>query len=242
VLENVRKDAWGLRHLLGDQYNETGSPNVRPIPHNTEITFVPRVNNITFSPESASFRWTEKWHRVIFSFMPTAMMGGNVAMGMIDVYATTDAGRLPICSVKLAMAFKGMPKSPAASDELMYPGDESKGFRFQSIFASYAHEDSTVVQECSRAYRALGITMHIDYLSLLSGQYFPSAIKDLIDSSDLFQLYWSPRAAASSWVRREWEYALDCNRGEGFIRPLYWEESLPTVPLQLGLLHFAKLE
>ena len=64
----------------------------------------------------------------------------------------------------------------------------------------------------------------------------------MIDTSDLFQLFWSTSAAQSAYVRQEWQYALHQLRGEGFIRPVYWERPLVSPPVELHHLHFAYIE
>lgn len=64
----------------------------------------------------------------------------------------------------------------------------------------------------------------------------------MIDNADLFQLFWSTGAAQSVYVRQEWQYALQRSRGEGFIRPVYWEQPLVSPPVELKHVHFASLE
>jgi hypothetical protein len=71
-------------------------------------------------------------------------------------------------------------------------------------------------------------------------------IAELIDSADLFQLFWSRNALESPFVRQEWEHALRLGRA-GFIRPVYWEDPLPAdearqlPPEALRRLHFSRL-
>ena len=63
----------------------------------------------------------------------------------------------------------------------------------------------------------------------------------MIDAADIFQLFWSERSAKSVYVTQEWEYALQLNRGEGFVRPIYWEVPMTKPPEKLAPLHFAYL-
>jgi hypothetical protein len=60
---------------------------------------------------------------------------------------------------------------------------------FETIFASYAHKDHAVVENCAAAYKALGIHMYIDSESLRAGESWHPALLQLIDRSDVFQLY-----------------------------------------------------
>jgi hypothetical protein len=64
----------------------------------------------------------------------------------------------------------------------------------------------------------------------------------MIDNAEIFQLFWSPNAATSTYVRQEWERALERAKAQklvGFIRPVYWEKPLVQPPPQLADLHFA---
>ena len=61
----------------------------------------------------------------------------------------------------------------------------------------------------------------------------------MIDRADIFQLFWSNTAAASKYVRQEWEHALNLQRQQGFIRPVYWQQPMPPPPPELGAIHFA---
>jgi len=98
------------------------------------------------------------------------------------------------------------------------------------------------VQACRSAYQALGFDVLIDMDSLRAGQKFDQALMRLIDTSDIFQLFWSRRSAESAYVRKEWEYALAHARGEGFIRPVYWELPLVPPPEPLAQFHFKYIE
>jgi len=209
----------------------------------TEITMVPSLDGVQFDPDEVSVRWTEEWHRALFRFRPAHGVAGSAGNGEVRVYATTGAGRLLIATVKLAMLFEeAVASSPLASDARTHLATQTSEYLYKRLFASYSHQDLGVVQACTDAYQALGITVLIDQKVLHSGEYFGRHLKWLIESSDVFQLYWSHHAAASEWVRRESEHALTCNRGEGFIRPLYWEEPMRPPPPELAHLHFARLE
>jgi hypothetical protein len=60
----------------------------------------------------------------------------------------------------------------------------------------------------------------------------------LIDTSDIFQLFWSDRSANSFYVRQECEYALQHYKYKDFIRPVYWEKPMRPPPPELSQLHF----
>ena len=64
---------------------------------------------------------------------------------------------------------------------------------------------------------------------------------NLIARADLFQLCWSANAKQSPYVSDEWHFALGL-RKPNFIRPCYWEDSMPEPSPELQLLHFARLK
>ena len=110
---------------------------------------------------------------------------------------------------------------------------------YEDVFLSYSHKDREVVLACRDVYKSLGMRVNVDVDVLRSGERFDAALMRRIEDSDIFQLFWSRHAAGSAYVRREWEYALQCGRSEGFIRPVVWEQPPPAPPPELADLHFA---
>src|SRR5581483_84448 len=111
---------------------------------------------------------------------------------------------------------------------------------FKRIFASYSHKDESIIDACVAVYEALGIYVYIDKHALRSGQIWHAMLRQFIDKSDIFQLYWSKSSSQSEAVEDEWTYALSLfgRKGETFIRPLYWELDWPGPPAKLSHLHF----
>ena len=60
----------------------------------------------------------------------------------------------------------------------------------------------------------------------------------MIERADIFQLFWSENSSKSEYCRQEWQHALGCNKGVGFIRPIYWQEPITKPPPELNDLHF----
>jgi len=109
----------------------------------------------------------------------------------------------------------------------------------QRIFASYAREDTAVVESLASIIGGTGLgELRWDLKILRAGDRWAGALTTEIDISDSFQLFWSVHAKASKNVKAEWKYALGLRR-EGFIRPVYWKEPLPRPPKELADLHFA---
>ena len=106
------------------------------------------------------------------------------------------------------------------------------------IFISYSHRDTDIVNNCKKAYEALGHNVLIDFETLRSGQKWNAELIRMIERANIFQLFWSENSSTSEYCRQEWQYALQLNRGEGFIRPVYWKEPVPTPPAELSEYHF----
>ena len=85
--------------------------------------------------------------------------------------------------------------------------------------------------------------MFIDLDDLRSGAFWRTALFERIDTSDLFQLFWSDHARQSDFVAIEWKHALQARQVKGgrFIRPVYWHEPIPAVPEELAEINFRKI-
>jgi serine/threonine protein kinase len=201
----------------------------------TVLTIVPECQGITFNPPSVSFQWFEEWHRTTFRFQANKSLAGLACNGEIYIYA----GPLLIGTLKMSLLFND--KYLLSTGIAPEKPTEVTGGIYQQMFVSYSHEDTALVEICRNIYRALGLTVLIDIDNLRSGQNWSSALEKMINTADVFQLFWSQHAAASHYVRQEWEYALGCSKGEGFIRPVYWEKPLVPPPHELAMLHFAYL-
>jgi hypothetical protein len=81
-----------------------------------------------------------------------------------------------------------------------------------------------------------------DVLDLRAGEVWNTRLCELIESADVFQLFWSRNSMDSPFVRQEWEHALRIPKPD-FVRPVYWEQPFPTreglPPEGLARLHFA---
>ena len=140
-------------------------------------------------------------------------------------------------TLKLAMLFDETEPAVAPTES----SQEINGHMYtpEAVFVSYSHNDTPVVVACRDVYKALGFDVLIDIDTLRSGQQWNDELMRLIDRADIFQLFWSQHARQSNYVRQEWEHALKCNKGEGFIRPVYWETPMPPPPPELEAIHFA---
>jgi DNA-binding transcriptional MerR regulator len=120
---------------------------------------------------------------------------------------------------------------------------EANAVRYRRAFASYSSEDRLEVLHRLQAFRIAGISVFQDVLDLDPGQRWERAVYREIDLCDVFLLFWSRTAAASEWVAKEIDYALNRKGGDDerppAIQPVPIEGPPPTPPpAALRHLHF----
>lgn len=194
----------------------------------TRVTVAPEAEDCRFAPASASFNWKPPFR--VAEFRVSTDRDTGTGTGNVNYFV----GPLLIASVPLLFEFsraKSIEQGRIVESASLY----------QRIFPSYSHRDSRMVKQLERAYRALGSDVLRDIETLKSGERWAERLQAHIREADVFQLFWSRAAAKSPEVEKEWTYALKLDR-ERFIRPLYWQEPMPTRPKKLSDVHFAKLE
>jgi hypothetical protein len=234
ALDRVRADADRSRPEMGSMPHMVSNSTPARLARGAEITIVPSAEGITFNPDRLTFRWLEDLHRADFRFKADKKLSGTAANVLITIYV----GPLIAAALKMGMLLLEPGEVPQTiPDNAAVTGNL---YRAEQIFVSYSHADAPVVRACRNAYKALGYDVLIDVDTLRAGQNWNDELMRLIDRATIFQLFWSEHAAMSAYVRREWEYALKKNSGtgEGFIRPVHWEDPLVTPPAELSRLHF----
>jgi TIR domain len=88
-----------------------------------------------------------------------------------------------------------------------------------------------------------GLRYFQDVLDLEPGERWSDELERAIREADVFLLFWSSRAKASEWVRREVDFALACQAGDDLsppeIRPVIIEGPPVIAPWEdLAHLHF----
>jgi hypothetical protein len=230
LADEVAKRIVARASELGQRPGTSQQPARASIPRDTTLLFRPVVPGVEFNPAEQAIRWTEGLHEAAFRLRATRVESTRV--GTVEVYA----GGVVVGCIPLALEVAaGAPADVAAHT--------ASASMFRRVFASYSRADADVVDACAATYEALGIYVFVDRRSLRSGDRWRPVVQELIEKSDVFQLYWSRAASDSKEVEREWRSALDLlgSKGDGFVRPLYWDE-LPPVPRELEPFHFAKLD
>jgi hypothetical protein len=96
-------------------------------------------------------------------------------------------------------------------------GDQA--LRYRRAFLSYASEDRAKVFDRVQILPRVGVEIFQDLLDLEPGERWERRLYEEIERSDVFLLFWSKRARASKWVRRETRYALKQQAGDDFAPP-----------------------
>jgi hypothetical protein len=210
------------------------SESPAPLPRGTILRVRPQVSGLSFNPSVQELEWLEDLHEVLFRFRAPFDWAGQALLGSVDIYT----GSLLIAQVPLAVHV-GTTGQPDRSEFVRTTAEI-----FSKVFASYSHDDRRIVMACAAAYKALGIDMLTDNHSLRSGQDWKAALRQLMEDSDAFQLFWSKASSASREVTEEWQQALQLRdrKGAQFIRPVYWENPWPPPPTELQHIHFAPLD
>ncbi|GHO92380.1 hypothetical protein KSF_024280 [Reticulibacter mediterranei] len=231
ALESIYQD---VNLLLRETEMGDGVANkVNPLlPHGTNITIVPECRGVLFNPRRVTLQWSEDWHRSIFRFSARRDLAGLSRNGRINIFA----GPLLVGTLRMAMLFEEQERiDPLIEDAAISTKP------YQGIFVSYSHHDKVVMQACQDMYRTLGFDALLQIDQMRSWQELSASVRAGIEQAEVFQLFWSEHAAKSEYVRQEWEYALSLNRGESFMRPVYWEVPLVKPPDTLAPFYFSYL-
>jgi len=233
-LQQVKEQAERLLRDQGARFRSTTVDNSMPLHRDAELVLQPWLVDGEVNPRQALLRWAEPVHRVDFRLRAAPRAHGRIVGGL----------RVFLGVVLLAEVTFSITVDAASAVRPQLEHTPVK--RFRNIFASYSHADSAVVDAVATVATVIGDRYLIDALSLRAGEEWEPRLDELIDRSDIFQLFWSRNAMESVQVRREWEYALSLRR-EGFIRPVYWEDPPPMdpgrslPPPEIGRLHWARL-
>ena len=199
-----------------------------------KLRIVPSAPGFQFNPDVLDVTWQEDVQQHEFRMRAETAQPGQSVNGVVQFYqGMVLRGEVPI-SVFVGQAVARL-DSPDAYQQAI-----ARAYRH--IFASYSHQDMPVVESCESAARSMGDQYLRDVSLLQSGQQWDPRLIQAINDADIFQLFWSRRAAASQFVEREWRHALMLlPTRPNFIRPVYWSRRLYATPPELNPLHFQPL-
>lgn len=234
ALAAIAADARQVLGKAAEGYRQARAAASRAIVPGTEITLVPAGEGLVFDPPLARLVWSGAWQRAEFEMAASGERVGHVIEGTIACYV----GPLLIADVRLPVVVP-RPGEDVAETE---PGQQVQTAEvYQSIFASYSHDDTAIVKAMETAYEALGNDYLRDVVKLKAGQRWSDELLEMIERADVFQLFWSEKASRSPYVEQEWRHALGLagRKPPAFIRPIYWQEPLARPPADLAQIHFA---
>lgn len=203
------------------------------IKRGTRVSIIPTLDGFTFNPPSMTVSWEEDVQRHDFRLRATTAPVGRAANGSIQFYA----GVLLLAEVPISVYVR----QPGERADIPMTFASIVARAYRRIFASYSHNDTAIVRSCESAAKALGDRYLMDVNLLRAGQEWDERLLRAIGEADVFQLFWSEKAAHSAAVEKEWRHALALAR-RGFVRPVYWTRQPYAIPPELASIHFDRLD
>ncbi len=221
-IEEVKAQA---ARILGDQranYDDVKKPSAQAVPLGGELTFVPVVPGIEFSPPRRTFTWRKSVHREEFDMWVASEIDDQTLSGKLTVFL----GSLVIAEVALVIT---VDRHATSQSERVSIDEPMSARRVRQVYASYSPLDEPIVAELARVAPLFGTRFVTDRTHLDPGEDRALGLQRLILGADMFQLFWSTNSMRSADTAEEIKYAIWLAR-PGFILPTYWEEPLPRSP------------
>lgn len=205
-------------------------------------------DKLTFNQVGSMKEWQAPFVRFDFKFttdetLVDEFVDGRIAilLGMIEI-ASIDF-KLLVTEPSLIAGVDALPQNPANARQFEASASVTP---YQKIFVSYSHKDTEIAEQYRKVQMMAGNTIFMDTYSIRAGEDWEIALKRFIDEADIFQLLWSEHSCISDHVRFEWDYALKHRCPDNgciqYIRPSYWKQPMPDVPVELKHLHFAYID
>jgi len=192
------------------------------------ITATPQLPGFQFNPPTISVGFFEDWHRFDFKMRAKDAPLHLAANGFLTFTVN-------------GVIVADIPLSVFVTHDISQDRPQGTGPQpvYDTVFASYSHKDTHIVEKVEAAAKALGLNYLRDVITLRSGENWSERLIRMIDEATIFQMFWSVPYSQSPHCRQEWEYAITLNReATRFIRPVYWLRPMPAPPAQLQHLHF----
>lgn len=188
---------------------------------------------VDVEPAEQAFHWNGRLNTVAFDVQLRAdAPAGQVALWCHVAVAGVPMAAIPLRVAIIASAAPAVPATVAEPAPVGVPAPHS-------VFASYASKDaSDVTQRLSTLQRwAPALDIFQDCLDLRPNEAFKPQLAEQIGRRDVFLLFWSRNAAASPWVRWEYETASTA-KGLQAIVPMPLEDpAIAPPPPGLADLH-----
>lgn len=199
----------------------------------------PVADGVQFYPAAATLTWQAPWLRFPFDFT----VSDGVTDDSLFISLNIEIDEQEVANIKGLLNLTAQPGASLSGKPVQYAPHSSALYR--RIFVSYSRRDTAVIEKFYRMQQLVGDDVFVDIHSILPGSDWQQALREAIQSADIFMLFWSPHSATSTHVRDEWQYALTHRCQEtgcvGYIRPVYWQDELYPVPPELQHLHFKQV-
>ena len=161
---------------FGDQlpaFREVSRPAQSSIAEGALITATPELAGFQFNPPSAQIAFYDDWQRFDFRLRASSASPDQAVNGRI----TFTVEGVIVADVPLAVY--------VGANAVEIPASSVTRPLYQSIFCSYSHKDTQIVERVERAYKALGMTFLRDVVTLKSGQDWNAELLKMIDRADI---------------------------------------------------------
>jgi uncharacterized protein YjbI with pentapeptide repeats len=202
---------------------------------------VPRGTRIDVRLEMPLLRVDEADAVVVWRGVPTAVQFDVSVPAVVESPTAIGRVRFAIAAVPAGTLRFQVALTFAASRPLEFR--EAQATRYRRAFVSYSSQDRAEVLRRVQAFKISGMSVFQDILDLDPGERWERALYHEIDRCDVFLLFWSKAAAASEWVSKEIDYALERQGGNvenpPAIQPVPIEgPPIAPPPPRLAGLHF----
>ena len=175
------------------------------LPLGTRVDLHLEMPVLTVAESDAVLVWRGKPTAAQFEVGVPADATQAQAIGRLRIAA---AG-VPAGTLRFQVALTAAGTSPGSAD-----ARELRARRYRRAFVSYSSQDRAEVLRRVQAFRIAGLSVFQDILDLDPGERFERELYHEIDRCDVFLLFWSRAAAASEWVGKEIDYALNRKQGD----------------------------
>jgi uncharacterized protein YjbI with pentapeptide repeats len=233
-----------ITKISGWNYEKNSSIFSSVIPEGSLVEISWFSEEVKVNPEKISFNWFENFQEFNFRIkcQESKEINEKRNLGLLDyVYLRIDisVNTLPVIfPIILTIGIGNTQDSKISTIDLGL---------IETIFASYSEADDEVVEDFKEKYEAIGISMFTEAIPYRNAGVRDQALQKLfgiIESSDIFQLFWSSSAQQCEGVKIETAKAIELiqdGKKHNFFRGVYWEEQFPELPPGMVGMPFSKL-
>ncbi|MEO0605441.1 MAG: toll/interleukin-1 receptor domain-containing protein, partial [Myxococcota bacterium] len=209
------------------------APSTSGIRPGTPVTVAlePTAPGIEVDPPQITQAWGGTRLRYPFEVRVAGEVGDRHLVRVSVQVAGVEVARVARCVLEVVEAM-------GATEDRQAP----TGSLYRRIFVSAAADDASVERRLAVVRDALGADALIDVPRLRAAADWRPAVREAIDEADVFQLFWSERAAASEACGFEWRRAQKVAAvRDGYVRVVQDAEGGPEAPEELASLRFAPI-